>query len=64
LPRGASAEQARLVKECLFKIDQLISSECFFCGPILLDMIDNDAELDGVTVQGKRQIKLSEWDFI
>ena len=28
------------------KIDKLISNECFFCGPILLDMIDNDIEFD------------------
>jgi len=35
------------VRECLYKIDSIISNECFFCGPILLDMIDNDVEFEG-----------------
>ena len=47
IPKGATPEQARTVKECLYKIDSIISNECFFCGPILLDMIDNDVEFEG-----------------
>ena len=54
----------------MFKIDKLISNECFFCGPILLDMIDNDVEFEGKgsefsSSQVKKQpVVKSEWDFI
>ncbi len=70
IPKGATQEQTRIVKECLFKIDKLISNECFFCGPILLDMIDNDVEFEGKgsefsSSQVKKQpVVKSEWDFI
>ena len=70
IPKGATPEQARIVRECLIKIDRLISNECFFCGPILLDMIDNDVEFDGkgsefTGSQVKKQPAVkSEWDFI
>ena len=47
IPKSASVEQIKIIKECLNKDDSLIKSDCFFCGPILIDRIDNDIEFDG-----------------
>jgi hypothetical protein len=73
IPKAASMEQTKVIKECLQKIDNLIKSECFFCGPILIDMVDNDIEYDGkgsefsgslFSTNEVKQLQQSEWDFI
>ncbi len=31
-----------MMADCLNQIDDILKRECIFCGPILIDMIDND----------------------
>ena len=64
-----SVEQVRLVNECLTQIDDILKRECMFCGPILIDMIDNDIEGDTKSSEfGANSLfnasKSSEWDII
>ena len=55
------------------RIDNLIKSDCFFCGPILVDMIDNDFEYEGkgsefsgslFSAADVKSLQPSEWGFI
>ena len=39
-------EDERKVKEYLSEIDKILTTECFFCGSLLIDMIDNDINDD------------------
>ena len=73
IPKSASVEQTKIIKECLNKIDNLIKSDCFFCGPILADMIDNDIEFDGkgsefsgslFSASEVKNLQSGEWCFI
>lgn len=73
IPKTASSEQTKVIKECLNKIDSLIKSDCIFCGPILIDMIDNDIEFDGkgsefsgslFSPSEVKGLHSSDWDFI
>jgi hypothetical protein len=34
-----------MIEEHLSEIDRILTNECFFCGSLLMDMIDNDIEL-------------------
>jgi len=34
----------RTMNTCLNNIDEILKRECIFCGPILIDMIDNDID--------------------
>jgi hypothetical protein len=52
-------------------IDEILKRECFFCGPILIDMIDCDVEGDGKDSEFglarnlASEIKsTNEWDII
>ena len=73
IPKSASVEQIKIIKECLNKVDSLIKSDCFFCGPILIDMIDNDIEFDGkgsefsgslFSSSDVKSVQTSDWGFI
>jgi hypothetical protein len=44
MPKSADPVSMRLMQEQLNQIDDLLKRECIFCGPVLLDMIDNDIE--------------------
>lgn len=73
IKKTASNEQIKIVQDCLNKVDSLIKSDCFFCGPILIDMIDNDIEFDGkgsefsgslFSSSDVKSVQASEWGFI
>ena len=42
--QSSEKEDGRLINEKLQEVDRLLTVECFLCGPILIDMIDNDIE--------------------
>lgn len=71
VPKGQTEQQQRIWNEALNQIDEILKRECFFCGPILIDMIDCDVEGDGKESEfgaGRNlaaEIKQSsEWDII
>jgi hypothetical protein len=71
LPKSATPEQRQIINDCLNSIDNLLKKECMFCGPILIDMIDNDIDFDynsefgasTKSVFSKQDRKVNEWDF-
>ncbi len=71
IPKSATAEQMRVMNECLNQIDDILKRECIFCGPILIDMIDNDIDGDSKQSEFAQPSSLfaelkpsSEWDII
>jgi hypothetical protein len=34
----------KAIRNCYNQIDNLLKQECLFCGPILIDMVDNEIE--------------------
>lgn len=58
-------DQQRKVIQCYQEIDNILKQECIFCGPILIDMIDNDLEggLSGLEFgNAKSQVSQTEED--
>lgn len=52
----------RVVNNGLNKIDEILKRECIFCGPILIDMIDNDIdEIEGSLASDH---KAAEWEIL
>jgi len=70
LPKQVPPEQMRQMQECLNKIDDILKRECIFCGPVLIDMIDNDIDQDefGETQVQKNSLagglKNDEWAIV
>ena len=58
------------IRDILIEIDELLTRECFFCGSILIDMIDNDIEMRNIDIEpdnefekeAKNQMN-NEWDI-
>ena len=46
IPKSIPPDQQRMMQDSLNKIDDLLKKECIFCGPVLIDMIDNDIDQD------------------
>lgn len=46
IPKTIPPDQQRMMQDCLNQIDDLLKRECIFCGPVLIDMIDNDIDQD------------------
>ena len=46
LPKSADPVSMRLMQEHLNRIDDILKKECIFCGPVMLDMIDNEIQYD------------------
>lgn len=40
-------KEERQIRDKLKEVDEILTRECFFCGGILIDMIDNDIEVLG-----------------
>lgn len=71
VPKQATPEQKKVINRCLNEIDALLTRECMFCGPILIDMIDNDIEGGNtgrefavLSTSRQKKKKSSEWDII
>ena len=60
----------KIINDCLNQIDEFLKRECMFCGPILIDMIDNDIEGDSKDSEfgsknGVSELKASsEWEIM
>lgn len=59
------------IKQQLKEVDQILTRECFFCGPMLIDMIDNTIALKEDTADSQDIVeetnskidKEEDWDI-